>query len=737
METKVTVEDVSQNVTVTVSNERGPAGPSGVVESVEVSDITPVSSGKLIGRHGGGSGDAQEVGLDGGLEFHGGNIRREALTGDVTATAGSNATTIAADAVGNTKLANMAEATIKGRASGTGTGDPQDLTAAQVQAIAVTPAALVTAAEGMTSGQESAFRGAVDGARDGPIAYIANFSPDLTGATSASQAIQNAINSLPVGGGTVIAPPGATLLCRDIRLRSNIRFVGEGCTFRIGGASPAGAPVDPENSQLGALIYAFGIPAEKISNISVIGGTYIGSRTNYVGIDGEDLIQVTWATNVVFQGVTLLDVGQDGIELKSCENVTIKDSTLRRIRDGAIEIRGCSAVEIYNNIFDTVANAVFVKSHESSYGGSFHTSGLRIFRNQISYFGGESGLGAFGMNWPNDCLIEDNNITTTIAGAYNGGTFPAIAFGSHPVNPSPSAMQDVYIRRNRISGLTTASPIRILCPTGSTSRNILIEANVCIGGSFGIHTEAQVTILDNEIRSAGTAIRSRAYGVTRLAGNASALGVELLDGPSPAKILFESNTVANVWCNSGSNVYSIVDNTTNDIILEPGNNGSTVSGNTINGRFVSQGNEIVFSRNSISYSGGVMAVRILGDRCRVESNYLTGSPAIVIHVIAPSSHTRISENNIVNTGSSTSLRMEGSFSTISNNYIRGGNQNIRVTGDRNSIIGNWLHLANFQGIDLQSGADSNLVSLNTIQTPGTTAIQDAGAGNTLLNNVNF
>ena len=43
--------------------------------------------------------------------------------------------TIATDAVGNTQLANMAQATLKGRASGAGTGDPTDLTAAQVLAI--------------------------------------------------------------------------------------------------------------------------------------------------------------------------------------------------------------------------------------------------------------------------------------------------------------------------------------------------------------------------------------------------------------------------------------------------------------------------------------------------------------------------------------------------------------------------------------------------------------------------
>lgn len=58
-------------------------------------------------------------------------ISRAALTGDVTAAAGANATTIANDAVGNTKLTNMAAYTLKGNNSA-GTTDPSDLTAAQV-----------------------------------------------------------------------------------------------------------------------------------------------------------------------------------------------------------------------------------------------------------------------------------------------------------------------------------------------------------------------------------------------------------------------------------------------------------------------------------------------------------------------------------------------------------------------------------------------------------------------------
>jgi hypothetical protein len=68
-----------------------------------VGDIVSVSSQRLLGRHAGGSGAGQEVTVGNGLEFSGSGIRREALTGDVTATAGSNTTTIANGAVTEAK----------------------------------------------------------------------------------------------------------------------------------------------------------------------------------------------------------------------------------------------------------------------------------------------------------------------------------------------------------------------------------------------------------------------------------------------------------------------------------------------------------------------------------------------------------------------------------------------------------------------------------------------------------
>jgi hypothetical protein len=57
-----------------------------------------------------------------------------AHTGDVTNTAGNMATTIAANVVSNTKLADMAANTIKGNNTGS-TADPADLTVAQVKTL--------------------------------------------------------------------------------------------------------------------------------------------------------------------------------------------------------------------------------------------------------------------------------------------------------------------------------------------------------------------------------------------------------------------------------------------------------------------------------------------------------------------------------------------------------------------------------------------------------------------------
>jgi hypothetical protein len=69
--------------------------PKVVNKNITLAKLEDIATAKLLGRHTAGNGVVQQVGIDGGLEIQGANLRRAALTGDVTAPAGSNEMTIA------------------------------------------------------------------------------------------------------------------------------------------------------------------------------------------------------------------------------------------------------------------------------------------------------------------------------------------------------------------------------------------------------------------------------------------------------------------------------------------------------------------------------------------------------------------------------------------------------------------------------------------------------------------
>jgi hypothetical protein len=127
-------------------------GGSGTVTSVAVSgsDGIEVDSGSPITTSG-----TIALGVNAGtLRSHinvadgANNYSHPNHSGDVTSS-GDGATTIANGAVTNAKAANMAEATIKGRAAAAGTGDPTDLNGAQVRTI-------INVEDGATADQSNA-----------------------------------------------------------------------------------------------------------------------------------------------------------------------------------------------------------------------------------------------------------------------------------------------------------------------------------------------------------------------------------------------------------------------------------------------------------------------------------------------------------------------------------------------------------------------------------------------------
>lgn len=114
-------------------------------------------------------------------------LSRAALTGDVTAAAGANATTIANDAVNNAKLANMAAGSIKGNNAGA-SGDPIDLTAAQVRA-------LLNVADGANNYVHPAHSGDVTSAADGATTIANNAVTNAKAADMATATLKGRVSA--------------------------------------------------------------------------------------------------------------------------------------------------------------------------------------------------------------------------------------------------------------------------------------------------------------------------------------------------------------------------------------------------------------------------------------------------------------------------------------------------------------------------------------------------------------
>lgn len=101
-------------------------------DSITFAKMQNITSDRLIGRDTASSGDPEEISVGGGLEFTGsGGIQRSALTGDVTASAGSGSTTIANDAVTYAKIQDVtATSRLLGRIT-SGSGIVEELTGTQ------------------------------------------------------------------------------------------------------------------------------------------------------------------------------------------------------------------------------------------------------------------------------------------------------------------------------------------------------------------------------------------------------------------------------------------------------------------------------------------------------------------------------------------------------------------------------------------------------------------------------
>lgn len=111
----------------------GPQGPNATV--LQIGDVTTLAAGSSATAtvtHLGSGVYELDLGLPQGV--NGGPLSNGNYE-DIAVLFGGTSLTVRNDRITNAKLADMAEATIKGRAAGAGSGDPTDLTAAQVAVI--------------------------------------------------------------------------------------------------------------------------------------------------------------------------------------------------------------------------------------------------------------------------------------------------------------------------------------------------------------------------------------------------------------------------------------------------------------------------------------------------------------------------------------------------------------------------------------------------------------------------
>lgn len=171
-------------------------------DAVTFAKTQNIATDRLVGRDTAATGDMEELTVTGGVEFSGaGGIQRSALTGDVTASAGSNATVIANDAVTYAKLQNVAGFSVVGKAS-TGAGDAADITAADETVLGRTAAGNVAFAQ-VATGQI-----ANDAVTYAKIQNVAGFSVPgkaTTGSGDAADITATATGQAFTNDGTTLA----------------------------------------------------------------------------------------------------------------------------------------------------------------------------------------------------------------------------------------------------------------------------------------------------------------------------------------------------------------------------------------------------------------------------------------------------------------------------------------------------------------------------------------------------
>lgn len=524
-----------------------PAGSIGTAEledkAVTLGKMADLATDRLLGRDTAGTGSPEALTVGGGVEFTGtGGIQRSALTGDVTAAAGSGTTTISNDAVTLAKLANVATARILGRTTA-GTGDPEALTGTQattlLDAFTATLKGVVPAPGGSPAGANALLDNGTWGAVQSLFYDVTNpaYGAVGDGVTDDRVAIQAAIDAAnAAGGGVVWFPNGTYRVTRTsvgnegaLYLKGNVWLLGEARTGAI-------IKLADNQSSFTRVIRISSQADIRISNLTIDGnkaGTSVPeehmagifpSDTTRLLVDhvtmqnccGDGMqvfsgcadIKVSWcrATGNDRSGIAVTGTGMNRLTIEDCQLDDNADQQVDTELSGAGVIYDvavvrchltqrtgvggyaitCSGYSVTDQAVGFLVEGCVIEGAIYCY----NATKIRIVNNRINV--PNDGTAVNALNFDRkcvDCTVANNHITAYMANS----TAPAVIYLQGLATGTDEKPADIRIENNYLETDQNASGVLM-----NSAISAMVVNNRIVGNSSVASTRCGVTALFSE-----------------------------------------------------------------------------------------------------------------------------------------------------------------------------------------------------------------------------------------------
>lgn len=551
----------------------------------------------------------------------------------------------------------------------------------------------------------------VDTLRISSFLNVLDMGADSTGATSSSQAFQDAIDSVVAGGYAGIIVPAGTYAVKNVRIDYNsqtegIIILGNGALIQTANASNPSTVSRYEAVE--AIFHIWGADADNPleGGITISGLTFAGTRTSFVessASETADILNFAHVNQISIQNCGFRNTRRSGIKLRNCLNVEVTNNSFRNIAGAAVVPLGGFNITVSQDSFYTVANAMRVYPDTASGNPPrnifFEKNWVRAHRDGV-------------LTWMMDNLtISDNTFIPVDATGFLGDSCSAVEVVANFTEEGASVgllAKNITIARNIFQGYDDEAPSQkdgvILFEENGASgdqigRNNQIQDNLFDDCEKSIYLEFEADIVGNEIRNVpGFYVNY----ITTAPQHTSDIGTSILIAYNK---IFGITTSDYGISAQGDAYYRIVLNTLNTCTIQWAPD---------------VGYEAIIEGNILTSSGSMY---IGGDNGTIKGNNITTSANHAIQGVSGGNTNHIIGNTILMGSAFAGINLpQGCSNTIvCGNHINGGpDYGVEIINSSNhKVCHNTIEGASARGIlvDESGGgsADNNLLFSNLLE----------------------